>query len=347
MKTVFFVTGATGHLGMNLIHLLVSQGYPVRALVLPHDRLRQYLPAVVDVVEGSVTSRQDIDRFLSATKETHRVIIHCAGIVSIRWAYDARVDAVNVGGTRHLLEACRGIDNLRFIYVSSVHAIPELAYPQVIHEIDHFDPTKIVGSYGKTKAIATQLVLDAVRNDGLNASIVFPSGIIGPFDYGKGHTTQTLIDACCRRLPMSITGGYDFVDARDVAQGILSCVHHGKPGKGYLLTNTSIHVSDLLQLVHQQTGVRVPRVQLPLFFAYLALPVLGLYYKVMKRVPTFTRYSLYTMRSNSLFDHSLATQVLDYHPRPLTATIRDTLHWLSHQQFIPLIQRQIVTKTTN
>ena len=346
MKTVYYVTGATGHLGMNLIHLLVSQGHLVRALVLPHDRVRQYLPTVVDVVEGSVTSRGDVDRFLMTSEEIHRVVIHCAGIVSIRWAYDARVEAVNVGGTRQLVEACRGIKNLRFIYVSSVHAIPERPYPQVIHEIPQFDPEKIIGSYGKTKAMATQLVLDAVHHDGLNASIVFPSGMIGPFDYAKGHTTQTLIDACRKRLPMSIQGGYDFVDARDVAQGILSCVHRGQRGEGYLLTNTHIQVSDLLQLVHQQTGVRVPRVRLPVFFAYLALPMLGLYYKVMKRVPTFTRYSLYTMRSNSLFDHSLATQQLDYHPRPLHNTIRDTLHWLSHQQLIPSIHRPVLTKTS-
>ena len=105
----------------------------------------------------------------------------------------------------------------KLIYVSSVHAIPEKEDGGIITETYDFDPGKVVGLYAQTKAKATRAVLAASKK-GLNAYVVHPSGIIGPGDYGNGHSTQLIIDYIKGRLVAYVNGGYDFVDVRDVAR---------------------------------------------------------------------------------------------------------------------------------
>lgn len=79
------------------------------------------------------------------------------------------------------------------VYVSSTGAIPELPKGQKIKEVNEFDAEKVVGWYSKTKAMATQAVLDAVKKEGLNACVVHPSGILGPQDYAVGRLQEPLL----------------------------------------------------------------------------------------------------------------------------------------------------------
>lgn len=121
----------------------------------------------------------------------------------------------------------------RLVYVSSVHAIPEKPAPETITEPDRFAPDEILGDYGKSKAMATALVLEAAQS-GLNASVVLPSGILGPGDLARGNMTRMLLSFCRGRLPLGVKGGYDFVDVRDVAAGVLACTERGKAGECYI-----------------------------------------------------------------------------------------------------------------
>ena len=101
------------------------------------------------------------------------------------------------------------------------------------------------GDYAKSKAAATELVFDAAER-GLNASIVLPSGIIGPGDLQGGSFTSMARSFLAGKLPLAVRGGYDFVDVRDVANGLLACSESGEPGKGYILSGcylSLIHIS--------------------------------------------------------------------------------------------------------
>lgn len=89
------------------------------------------------------------------------------------------------------------------------------------------------GAYVKTKAIATAFVLQA-RKEGLRVNIVFPSGIIGPRDYGRGSFTSMLLSFMEGKLSLAVGGGYDFVDVRDVAEGLVQVAKqriYGHEGK--------------------------------------------------------------------------------------------------------------------
>lgn len=332
MERLIIVTGATGHLGLNLVRLLISNGEKVRALVLPGDPLAIYLPKEVEVVMGSVIHPKDIERlFIGIT--TPVVVIHCAAIVSITWKYQANVHQVNVEGTRHLLEASKSHHVDRFIYISSVHALPEKIDQVVTEEDAYFNPNEVKGDYAKTKAEAAELVRQAITN-GLPGTMVFPSGMIGPWDFARGNTTQTLLDAARRKLPIAIKGGYDFVDVRDVCLAIRAIIHHPNPSSMYILTNQYSSITEILAMVDQIRSAQSPHLIVPFWIATLLLPAFTLYYRIAHQKPTFTRYSLYTLRTHQLYSHDRATRELGFNPRTLERSIKDTVDWFGSLNWI-------------
>ena len=88
-------------------------------------------------------------------------MIHTAGIVSITSKYEQRVYDVNVTGTKVITDLCIEKKVKKLVYISSVHAIPELPAGQTMREVELFDPDKVIGLYAKTKAEATAYVMEA------------------------------------------------------------------------------------------------------------------------------------------------------------------------------------------
>ena len=126
-------------------------------------------------------------------------------------------------------------------------------------------------------------------------------------------------------------GGYDLVDVRDVAAGCVRAALHGRSGECYILSNRHYEVSDMLKLAREAGGGRKLPV-LPMWMAEAAVPLLGLVAKLSRQRPLYTRYSLYALKSNDRFDHDKATAELNYRPRDLRATIRDTVRYLKSRQ---------------
>ena len=334
MKTKYLITGAAGNLGSSIVRELTTQGADVRALVLPNDATADHLPDQIEKYYGDVLNKEDLERFFQVEQGDEVVVIHCAGIVTICWDFDQKVYDVNVEGTRNVVNQCIRSDVKKLVYISSVHAIPELPKGQTITEINSFNPDNITGFYGKTKAMASQIVIEAVNHFGLDASLIFPSGICGPFDYAKGIVTRLLVDCCHGKLPVGVQGGYDFVDVRDVAKGVINCCSVGKKGEGYILSNQYISVAEILKQVHIQTRIKEVKRMIPIWVASLSLPYFEMLYKLKNLTPVFTKYSLYTLTSNSAFSYDKAKRMLGYSVRPFVRTISDTLFWLRQRKEI-------------
>ena len=227
----YLVTGATGFLGRAVAEELVRRRAQVHALVLRDDPYIHLLPKEVHTVIGDVCVESSLTDFF-ADADSRTCVIHCAGIVSVASRPGPRLYQVNVGGTGQLLQQCMAHKVGKLVYVSSVHAIPEQPKGCPITENCEFSPGLVDGDYAKSKAAATELVYDAAAC-GLNASIVFPSGIIGPDDLQGGSFTSMARSFLAGKLPFAVRGGYDFVDVRDVANGILACSESGEAAPYY------------------------------------------------------------------------------------------------------------------
>ena len=200
MYDKYLVTGATGFLGRAVVEELARRDAQVRALVLPDDPYAHLLPEKVRSIAGDVCDKDALASFF-ADADSRTCVIHCAGIVSVASRPGPKLYQVNVGGTWRILRQCIAHNVGKMIYVSSVHAIPEKPKGCLITEDCKFSPGLVDGDYAKSKATATDLVLDAAAQ-GLNASIIFPSGIIGPGDVQGGSFTSMAKSFLAGRLPL-------------------------------------------------------------------------------------------------------------------------------------------------
>ena len=326
----YLVTGATGFLGRAVAEELVRRKAQVHALVLHDDPYTDLLPKEVRTVIGNVCDKSSLSDFF-ADADSRTCVIHCAGIVSVASRPGPRLYQVNVGGTWKVLRQCMEHDVSKMVYVSSVHAIPEKPKGCIITEDCEFSPGLVDGDYAKSKAAATELVFDAAER-GLNASIVFPSGIIGPGDLQGGSFTSMAKSFLSGKLPLAVRGGYDFVDVRDVARGVLACSESGEPGKGYILSGCYVTIRRMLQLVGKAAKLKYRSICLPLGLARLAAP----YYErrsLRERKPLFfTPYSVSVLASNGQFSHAAASERFAYQPRPIEETLGDMTAWLLNQK---------------
>ena len=169
------------------------------------------------------------------------------------------------------------------------------------------------------------------RERGLDVVIVHPSGMLGPHDFGHSHLTQLVLDFCNGKLGACVKGGYDFVDVRDVAAGILSAAERGRTGECYILSNRYVEIKELLDTVSEVRGTKKIKVVLPMWLAKATAPLSEAYYALLKQPPLYTRYSLYTISTHVTFTHEKAAKELDFSPRPIRDTVSDTVAWLSSQ----------------
>ncbi len=346
MGKVYIITGANGHLGNTIARKLVADNKEVRALVLPNDPVKSLDDVKCNIFYGDVTDKNSLEDIFNVKEGDETIVIHCAGIVSIASKYQQKVYNVNVLGTKNIVDMALTKNVSKFVYVSSVHAIMEPPKGKKITEVSDFNPDNVVGLYAKTKAEATNYVLSKSK-EGLNACVVHPSGIIGPNDYGHGHLTQMIMDYLDGRLTACVKGGYDFVDVRDVADGVLRAVEHGKSGECYILSNQYFTVSDILNRLSKISGKKPIKTVLPLWFAKLTASLAEKYYKILKQPPLYTSYSLFTLSSNANFSHDKATKELGYINRNIDDTLSDTIDWLVEHDRVPKYQKKYIKQKRN
>lgn len=340
MREGYIITGIGGHLGNTIAGMLNKQGIEVRGFAMPNEKCGM-LDRSVKIVRGDIRNGSSLEPLFKGWEEGYDItVIHAAGIITIASKYNQDVVDVNVGGTKNVIELCKKYSVRKLVYISSVHAIKECPKGEAISEADSFSAGEVKGLYAKTKAEATQLVLDAAK-EGLNVSVVHPSGIIGPNDYGSGHMTQMVIDYVKGVITAAVRGGFDFVDVRDVAYGILKVAEIGKNGEGYILSNQYIPVKNLLNILHELTGRKKIKIVLPMWFVKAFEPLAILYFKARKLRPLFTSYMLDTLKSNSNFSHEKASRELGYNPRDLRITLADTVKFLTKTGRIKLLPNHV------
>jgi len=319
---VIVVTGATGHIGNVLVRELLTKGKRIRAVIPAFEDRLPLKGLIVDIVEGDV---RRIDSLIKAFRGSD-IVYHLAGAISILPGKSKFLHQVNVEGTRNVVEACLKSGVKRLVYTSSVHAIAEPPHGTVIDETLPFDSDKTVGKYGKSKTLATLEVLKGVKR-GLDAVIVCPTGVIGPYDYRISEIGQLILSFTKRKLKAYLDGAYDFVDVRDVAKGLILACEKGRAGQSYILSGEQVSVRYLMLILEKITGVKAPSFKIPIGLARAVGALASIYYSLSKSKPLFTTYSIDVLASNSLVSSRKASGELGYSARPIRESVADAVQW--------------------
>ena len=313
---MYVVTGSTGHLGANLIDALVAMGKPVRALVrgtAPAYLQREGVEiATADVLDISSLRRAFVDA---------EVVFHLAAMISIRGDYGGKVTATNVDGAHHVATCALEAGVRRLVHFSSCHAY-DLEDGVTLDETGP-RPSKHHTVYDQSKAAGEERVREVIAQ-GLDAVILNPTGVIGPLDYKPSRMGQTLLDLRDGRLPGSVAGGFDWVDARDVVAGALAAEEKGLRGENYILGGHWLSVKDLMQLAADACGGRAPWFASPIWLAKMAAPFATAYATMLKREPVFTGEAIRALAAPARPILDRAKTQLGYQPRPMEETLADT-----------------------
>lgn len=315
------ITGATGYVGSTIIPLLKNKGHSLTAFVLPSDDV-SYIKDYCAVVRGDV---RDISSLETAIKGQD-LVVHLAGIIDISSKNKKLMHDVNVNGTVNVGKTCLK-EKVKMIYCSSVHAIPCLKKGATMCEIRGFDAKKVKGTYSKTKAEATKEILKLVEQ-GLECMIAFPSGIVGPGEHRLSNIGALISDFLTDKLVAYIQGYYNFVDVRDVSTGILQMVEHYKSGENYILANEVISVEEMIKAIAETSGKPMLKRKLSYGFVLMMAPLTELWYRIRRKKPLYTLYSIKTLRANCNFSIEKARQELGYNPRPVKESLKEMTKWI-------------------
>lgn len=318
-STTVAVTGAAGHLGANLVPELLSAGYRVRCLV--HRSQAGLDREAVETVPGDVLDPASLRRAFTGCG----VVFHLAGAVSILGGRGGAVRRINVVGSRNVARVCRE-QGVRLIHCSSVQAFAPPPPGGVLTESAPLEDSPRATAYARSKARAQGAVLGAAAR-GLDAVVVAPTAVIGPRDHGPSRLGRLLSALARRRLPCLVEGAFDWVDARDVARGMLTAAERAPRGGLYLLGGHRLSLLELARHWCAAVGVNAPRIAAPLSPARAAALVGELLAGLTDREPLLTREALDALSGSPVVDCGRARRELAYRPRPLEETLADTADW--------------------
>ncbi len=326
---MILITGATGHVGNTLVHDLAKNKIPIRVFLPPNESILPLDGIQCELFCGDISNDEDVLRAVEGCD----YVYHLAGLIDLMPSHRRRLERVNVQGTQNIVNACLRCRVKRLVYISSVHALPEPDKGQTLTELDAsaFPNFTLHGPYAITKSQATAAIYNGIRQ-GLDAVIIFPSGIIGPFDFKDSQMGKVLRKLLCKKNLQHLRifrGGYNFVDVRDVAKALQLAMEKGRSGEGYIIAGHHLTLKDLFAQVALWKGITEPKfTNYPLFLVKSAAKVVEKFASWFRRKPAFTAYSIDVLNSNAAMSTQKAVRELGFKPRALDDTLKATFHWL-------------------
>jgi len=213
----------------------------------------------------------------------------------------------------------------RNVYRLSIHALPA-DEEGPIRETKDLSVNRVQGAYAKTKVKATLLAFQAAK-DGLCTVVLHPTGIVGPYDFRTSIVGKLIINALSGKLKWYVSGGYDFVDARDVAKATYLALERGKCGENYIVAGDYVSMKDFLEQCFKTAGKPFNLKEIPYGLALAVSPFMEWYEVSKGKEPQMSIYALKTLRSKSDIDSSKIREELGFEPMPMTQTVKDLTNW--------------------
>ena len=323
------ITGSSGHVGSNLIRELTKQNYKIRCIDFDGDH-RAYEGFDVEVIKGDITEK---DSLVPIFKDVE-IVFHTAALINLDRRYRDQIRLVNVSGTENVCQASLNAGVKKLIHFSSVDAFYRFPIEEPLLEdrklID--DPNAV--PYDLSKADGQKIVLDYCKQ-GLDASIIHPTSIVGPNDFKPGLPMQEMVNLANGKRKVLPNWGYNFVDVRDLCTTAISAVSKGKTGQNYIVGGEYHMYSYIAKLMEEQLERTVLLGTIPNFVSYLGLPYEYIKSLITKKPRVLTVDTLHTGKTgNKVVPSTLARSELGHKPRPLEETIHDMVSFFQKRGLI-------------
>ncbi len=327
--TLALITGSSGHVGSNLIRELTKQNYKIRCIDFDGDH-RAYEGFDVEIIKGDITKK---DSLVPIFKDVE-IVFHTAALINLDRRYKDQIRLVNVYGTKNVCEESLNSGVKKLIHFSSVDAFYRFPIEEPLLEdrklID--DPNAV--PYDLSKADGQKIVVNYCEQ-GLDASIIHPTSIVGPNDFKPGLPMQEMVNLANGKRKVLPNWGYNFVDVRDLCTTAISASSKGKTGQNYIVGGEYHMYSYIAELMENQLKRNVLIGTIPNFVSYFGLPYEYIKSLITGKPRVLTLDTLHTGKTgNKVVPSSLARSELGHNPRPLEETIYDMVSFFQKRGLI-------------
>jgi dihydroflavonol-4-reductase len=328
MKKVF-VTGATGFIGASLVRELIGQNCEIRALARPGSDRRNLDGLDIELFEGDLRDRDSLKKGLAGCD----TLFHAAADYRL-WTCNPEVMyAINVQGTRNILEAALTCGLSKVVYTSSVGTLGNPGNGVPGNEKTPVSFADMVGHYKKSKFLAEREA-ETFISRGLPLTIVNPSTPVGKLDIKPTPTGKIIVDFLNRKMPAYLDTGLNLIDVEDCAKGHVLAAMRGKVGEKYILGNQNMTLREIFGMLEGISRIPAPKVRLPYTPILIAAYINEAVSRLTRREPLIPLAGVQMAGKFMYFDSSKAIKELDLPQTPVRQALQKAIDWFCGAGFV-------------
>jgi len=326
-QNLALVTGANGHLGNNLMRLLISKGIPVRGSVRDLENRASFSDLHAEIVKADITDKRSL---ILAMQDVE--VVYAVGAAFKLWAKDPvkEIYDVNLQGTRNLIEAAAEAGVKKIVYVSSIAALDYSKLPA--KESNGQNPDRR-DMYYNSKNDGETLAFELARKHNIELVAVLPSAMIGSEAYGNLSVSYNIIKLVLNKeIPVETKITLNWVDVKDVAEGCYLAATKGRNGERYILANekcTSIkQTTQIAQELFPELKIKLP-VAVPKPVLYFAAWLMEIGGKLSGKAPLLSVKDIAMFSGlQQNFDISKARNELGFNPKSPVQVVKESMLYL-------------------
>lgn len=312
------VTGANGLLGSFIIKKLLDENVEVVGIKRKESETK-----LLDGYHEKITWRDSdvLDTLsLEDTLKGAHCVIHAAASVSFNPRHSKKIFAVNVEGTKNVVNSCLKLGIPRLIHISSVAALGRQKGITNLNEDSKWVDNALNSDYAESKYLA-ELEVFRGQEEGLSTVMINPSVIMAPADWNK--SSAQVFKYVWSNKPFFTTGSLNYVDVRDVASMVFSLCSSRIEGERIIANGGTVSYQFLFTEIAKRFNKKAPRIGIGSSVVAIASWLEEIRSIVTQSEPLFTRQSSRMACETFAYDNQKAIKTLGFQ----FTELQDTLDW--------------------
>lgn len=325
-KEISLVTGGNGHLGNNLVRLLLSKNLQVRTTVRNSSNQEPFKGLDCEVVEADIIDKPSLRKAFSGVTNVYAVAANFS-----MWAKDPKTEIYdnNLKGTQNVFDIAKECGVKNIVYVSSVASLDFTILPANVNNGYNKDRRNW---YYNSKNDSDKLALELGKEYNIRTIVVLPSAMIGAKVFKLSYTNALVLQILKGEIPVDTNITLNWIDVNDVAMGLYSAMEKGRNLERYILANKKhTTVQESVQIaadLYPELKLKTPK-KVPKWLLYTFATIMEFGSRISGKEPLLQRHYLdmfYGLKQD--YDISTSVEELGFNPKPSKKALEDALKYL-------------------
>lgn len=323
------VTGADGFLGNNIIRELLRRDLEVRGFLQKGRTVQTLDELPIEKTYGDLLNADEVEEAAVGCD----YIIHTAANTSIWPQRSEIVRQVNYNGTVNIINAAQKAGVKRLVSIGSANSFGNGTKDNPGNEETPSTAERFGLDYIDSKQHAQEAILDHVKNHELEAVIINPTFMLGPYDT-KPSSGELLLALYHQKIPGYTSSGRNFVYVKDVAVAACNALTMGRSGECYIMANENLTYNEFNQLVAKELNIKPPRLFIPKPFI-LAYGIISQALAYLTGEPPVVSYTVARLSNETnYYTAAKAVKELEMPQTPIKIAIKEAFDWFKENGYL-------------